>query len=98
LENKSAIDLGSIESNFKSPKNAKNLINKSDIYQSPSAKIPSTEAKMPKSPPVSEIKLNPQVYNAIAKYSDRLTLSDKKSNKVERPVQQSYLNIEKYIR
>ena len=53
---------------------------------------------MPKSPPVSEIKLNPQAYSIIAKYSDRLSLSDKKSNKVERPVQQSYLNIEKYIR
>lgn len=69
------------------------MINKSDIYRSPSAKIASTEVKIPKSPPVSDIKLNPQAYNVIAKYSDRLSLSDKKSNKVERPVQQSYLNI-----
>jgi hypothetical protein len=42
--------------------------------------------------------MDSQVYNVIAKYSDRLHLSDKKSNKVERPIQQNYLNIEKYIK
>ena len=74
------------------------MINKSDIYRSPSAKISSSEQKMPRSPQVSDIKIDSQAYNVIAKYSDRLNLSDKKSNKVERPIQQSYLNIEKYIK
>ena len=52
---------------------------------------------MPKSP-VSEIKLDSQAYNIIAKYSDRLHMSEKKSNKVERPAQRNYLNIDRYIK
>ena len=53
--------------------------------------------------PVSEVKINPRLSEVVAKYSDRLQLSDKKSNKVERAAsgrnyQQGYLNVERYIK
>lgn len=52
--------------------------------------------------PVSEVKLNPKLSEVVAKYSDRIYHSDKKSNKVERASsrnqQQAYINLEKYIR
>lgn len=48
------------------------------------------------------MKLNPKLSEVVAKYSDRIYHSDKKSNKVERSgsrnQQQAYFNLEQYIR
>lgn len=72
-------------------------MNKSEVYRSPPSKVTLFDQNLPRSP-VTDLKIDPQTYNVIAKYSERLQMSEKKSNKIERPIQKNYLNIEKYIK
>lgn len=51
---------------------------------------------------MSEVKINPKLSEVIAKYSDRIYQSDKKSNKVERAPsrnsEKGYLKVENFIK
>ena len=57
-----------------------NKINKSEIFRSPPAK---TSLEQRTEVPATDLRINPKLSEVIAKYSDRIYLSDRKTNKVE---------------